>query len=267
MPINKDTSPNIKWPLPEGIPAFSVKNFFPEDILETIKETIAEQAKWGPGSEGIEDSQPYHTIPGRWTTEVSFPERVWEYIESKGKENWKNDSLKLKIVWLARYQQYRGSTPYLWEHMDQPATQYTMDVCIESPGVPNWGLTIDGERFDEEENSAVFFMGQQQTHSRPPYPVDNPEAYIVLLFALFVSPDHWMYDIDAYSEEDAELLFEMSNKYKLDGDIRYYEHTGHAPYFNDLPENNKPCAEDCIQCDVVPEDFTNHIEGYIKLEK
>ena len=264
MPITADNSPNIKWPLPEGKPAFFVDEVFTPEILETIKKTINDQANWGPGSENLPNAPKYHTIMGRWHTEVEFPKEVWNYIENFGRAKWGKDDLKLKVVWVARYQQYKGSTPYIWEHMDQPATQYTADICIESQGIDSWGLEIDGERFEEYPNSGVFFMGQQQVHKRPPYPVDDENAYLIVLFANFASPDHWIYDIDAYAEEDYEKLKNLMALYKLDGDIRYYEHTGHAPYFNDLPDTNKECPA-CAECFVVDPDFIEKLEGYKKL--
>lgn len=263
MPIHADTSPNIKWKLPEGKPAFFMYPVFTNEILATIKQTISEQAVWGPGSELKANAVPYHTILGRWHTEIEFPPPVWEYLETLGKEKWGISDLKLKIVWVARYQQYKGITPYIWEHMDQPATQYTADICIESPGVPSWGLSIDGERFEEQENSGIFFMGQQQVHTRPRYPVDDENAYITVLFANYATPDHWIYDIDCYSEEGNHQYAEAMKKYKLDGDIRYYEYKGHGPYFNDLPEGNYECVG-CSQCTVVGKDFIEDLEGYIR---
>lgn len=263
MPIHADDSPNIAWPLPAGLPAFRRENIFPEDMLQEVKELIRKEAIWGPGSENLPNSHgPYHTVSGRWVSSVSLPASVWNYIEEYGRKQWGRDDLRLKVTWQARYQQYQGVTPYLWEHMDQPGTQYTMDMCIESPGIANWGLIVDGERFDEGPNSGVFFMAQQQAHSRPPYPVDDPEAYIVLLFAMFVSPDHWMYEIDANDPSQRDLLEETTEKYRYDGDIRYYEYSGHAPNFNDMPTTNRPCPNDCQQCYVVDPDFIDKIEGY-----
>lgn len=263
MPIHADNSPNIKWPLPKGRLAFKKSNIFSAEMMETIKDCINKQTIWGPESEGLPNAEPYHTIPGRWVAEVEFPPEVWSYIQELGESSWGKEGLRLKSMWIARYQQHKGVTPYLWEHMDQPGTQYTMDICIESPGIDSWGLLVDGEPFEEEPNSAVFFMGQQQTHSRPPYPVDNPEAYVVLMFCLFVSPDHWMYDIDAYDPEKSDMLDVLAEKYRYDGDIRYYEHTGHAPRFDGLPKGNPACYDGCQQCYVVPEDFVDSIEGYI----
>lgn len=264
MPIHADTSPNIKWKLPEGKPAFYLENVFTKDILNKVKTTIDEQANWGPGSENKPNATPYHNILGRWHTEVDFPPEVWEYLENLGKEQWGLPELRLKIVWVARYQQYKGITPYIWEHMDQPATQYTADICVESHRVPSWGLSIDGERFEEQNNSGIFFMGQQQVHTRPRYPVDDEEAYVTVLFANYATKDHWIYDIDCYSEEGNIQYAEAMKKYKLDGDIRYYEHSGHGPYFNDLPEGNKECPG-CQQCTVVGIDFIKNVEGYIPL--
>lgn len=267
MPIHADNSPNIKWPLPEGKEAFIKHEIFPPDMLKTVKKIVHDNADWGPGT----NKNPYHTVTGRWSVEVELPSEVIEHIEKVAKSSWERQDLKLKFIWEARYQQYQGITPYLWEHMDQPGTQYTMDICLESKGISSWGLIVDGERFEESENSAVFFMGQQQAHSRPPYPVDDPDAYVVLMFALFVSPEHWMYDIDVNDPNQFELLEENMLKYKLDGDIRYYEYSGHSPNFEGMPETNRLCdggnlGQECTQCEVVPENFVDDIEGYIKID-
>lgn len=264
MPINADDSPNILWPLPEGVPAFRRENIFPEEMLQEIKDILSREAIWGPGSENLPNNHgPYHTITGRWVTAINIPDHVWSYVEEYGKAAWGREDLRLKVIWEARYQQYQGVTPYLWEHMDQPGTQYTMDICIESPGIENWGIYVDGELYDESPNSGVLFMAQQQTHSRPPYPVDNEDAYIVLMFCLFVDSTHWMYDIDASDPNQRELLEELTEKYRYDGDIRYYEHTGHAPDFSGLPDGNPKCPNGCEQCYVVEPDFIERIDGYV----
>lgn len=267
MPIVKDSSPNIKWPLPEGINAFSVNNFFSPKIYKIIKETIKNNAVWGPENIHNPGAEPYHTMTGRWVTEIFFPPEVNNFIELAGQEKWERPDIKLKSIWLSRYQQHNGVTPYLWDHMDQGPAQYVIDVCVESNKIDNWGLLIDGKKFDEQENSAVFFMGQQQAHSRPPYPVDDSEAYVVLLFAMFVGPEHWMYDIDSYAEKDTFQLEESIKKYKLDGDIRYYEYAGHPPRYDNKPEGNYICSNgECGPCTVVEPDFVKKIDGYIKIE-
>jgi hypothetical protein len=265
MPVTADNSPNIKWPLPEGVPAFQKKNIFSEEMLEEIKFLLKKNANWGPETDEQYGGAQYHTITGRWTVEVDMPEHIWNHLRTLASESWGRSDLRLKIIWFARYQQHKGATPYLWEHMDQPGTQYTMDICIESPGIESWGLIIDDEEFDESPNSGVLFMGQQQTHSRPPYPVDNPDAYVTLMFALFVGPEHWLYDLDAYDPNQDKELRETMDIYKLDGDIRYYEYRGHAPRFDGIPPENYICTPNgCSQCSVVDEDFINDIPGYIK---
>jgi hypothetical protein len=266
MPISADTSPNIKWPLPAGVPAFKKENIFSEEMLNEIKRLLNKNANWGPNSDPATGAPQYHTIAGRWSIEINLPKSVWNHLQALSSESWGRTDLRLKNIWFARYQRHKGVTPYLWEHMDQPGTQYTMDICIEAPRLGSWGLIIDGEEFTEAENTGVLFMGQQQTHSRPPYPTEDPDAYIVLMFALFVGPEHWMYEIDAYDPKQDALLRELMDQYKLDGDIRYYEHTGHAPRFNDIPPENYPCTPNgCSQCDVVAENFVDDIPGYIKL--
>lgn len=264
MPVHADDSPNILWPLPAGVPAFSVSNVFPPEMLEELKDIISREAIWGPGSENIPNNHgPYHTISGRWVSSVKIPDHIWNYVEDLGRKKWGRDDLKLKVMWQARYQQYQGITPYLWEHMDQPGTQYTMDICIESHGIDSWGVIVDGERFEEGPNTGIFFMAQQQAHSRPAYPVDDPEAYLILLFCMFVSSDHWMYDLDTQDPLQKDTLEELTEKYRYDGDIRYYEYSGHAANFSGLPEGNTPCPNDCQQCYVVEPDFIERIEGYV----
>lgn len=246
MPIHADSSPSIKWPLPEGKPAFSVKNLFDEETFSEIKETISRDVVWGP-----ESKTPYHSIPGRWVGEPDFSQKVKDTVLEIARKKWGVPDLKLITLWTARYQQHNGVTPYLWEHMDQSATQYTLDFCVETKGFDSWGIIIDGEEFSEAENSGLFFMGQQQSHSRPPYPVDDKDAYIVLMFGVFVDSTHWAYNLDFQDPEKHEECMEAIQTYRHDGDIRYYEYSGHPPYFNDLPSNNYPClinGEECIQC-------------------
>jgi hypothetical protein len=263
MPINADNSPNILWPLPEGKPAFSKDNIFTEDVLDEIKSLINKHANWGPkANKDFPNYSPYHTIVGRWVTEIPLPDSVKHYIEKLGKDSWGEESIKLKSVWFARYQQHDGVTPYLWEHMDQPGTQYTMDICIESPGV-SWEIIVDGKTFKEKENSALFFMGQQQAHSRPKYPVDDKDAYVVVMFALFVDESHWVASIDLEDPSQRDDWETLMDRYKLDGDVRYYEYSGHAPRFDGLPEGNYTCMNGrCDQCQVVDEDFISKIPGY-----
>jgi hypothetical protein len=263
MPTTADNSPNILWPLPEGVPAFVKSEIFSTEMLQEIKNSISKHANWGPEADkNLPNYSYYHTIVGRWVTEIPLSDSIKEYVENLGRSSWGRESIELKSIWFARYQQHKGVTPYLWEHMDQPGTQYTMDICIESPGV-SWEIVVDGETFSEKENSALFFMGQQQSHSRPPYPVDDKDAYVVVMFALFVDDSHWMAPInieDPTQEADWEILMD---RYKLDGDIRYYEYSGHAPRFDGLPAGNYECMDgQCNQCNVVDEDFITKIPGY-----
>jgi hypothetical protein len=263
MPINADNSPKIKWPLPEGKSAFLVNNVFSDSMLKDIKQGILDNADWGPdaANRGVNLTSRYCTIAGRWAAELPVSAEVWDHLEAFGKSAWGVESLRLKQVWFARYQKYKGVTPYLWEHMDQPGTQYTMDICIESPGV-SWGLVVDEERFEEAENSALLFMGQQQAHSRPPYPSDDEDAYVIVMFALFVEPSHWMYDLDTSDPNNDDLWGNLIDKYKSDGDVRYYEHSGHTARFDNLPEGNYTCPPgECHQCMLVEDDFVDKIYG------
>ncbi len=267
MPVSADRSPNILWPLPDGVPAFSKDNIFDKKMLSQIKYLLEKNANWGPGSENNPGANHYHTITGRWPTEIDLPKEIWDYVYNLGKNSWAKDDLRLKNIWFARYQQYNGITPYLWEHMDHPGTQYTMDTCIESPGV-SWSVIVDGETFPDKENSALFFMAQQQAHSRPPYPVNDENAYVVMMFASFVDSSHWLYEIDMYDPDQNKALSELVEKYRIDGDVRYYEYSGHAPRLDGLPPGNPSCmGGECTQCGTsVDPEFTKKIKGYKDIE-
>lgn len=156
MPIHADSSPNILWPLPEGKPAFMVEDIFPEDILSEIKNLLKTKVSWGPDSDPRSpNAAQYHTITGRWVTEIDIPTHIWDFLAKTGKDSWGVESLRLKSIWFTRYQKHKGVTPYLWEHMDQPGTQYTMDICIESPNV-SWDIIVDGEVFHEKKTLRYF---------------------------------------------------------------------------------------------------------------
>ena len=169
---------------------------------------------------GVDNNHKYHTTLGRWESVINFDDNIENIILNKAKQIVDRDDIQKAYYFISRYQKKDGVVPNLWPHMDQYACQITIDVCIEKNNL-EWGLTVDGTTYTEEENSAVVFYGQQQVHGRPEYPTDNEDSYITLLFLHFVTPDHWF----AQSKNEKEIE-ENFKKYALDGDVRYYLKTG-----------------------------------------
>jgi hypothetical protein len=220
----------IRFELPLAKDPFKVSKIFDKNIFENIKKQVLEIGL-GPDSH-----HPYHTTLGRWESGIQFDEKTESEILKRAREVYGNDDIEKAYYFISRYQKINGNIPNLWEHMDQYACQMTIDLCVDKNNL-DWGLLVNGQLFEEEENSAICFFGQQQAHGRPEYPTDNEESYITLLFLHFVTKDHWFYT--SKTEEERMSNFK---KYALDGDIRYFYQTGNISKPN-LPENQKMC--DC----------------------
>lgn len=237
-------SDKVGWKLPEPVSPFHIDNFFDSDMYQNILFKTLSVKDWGP----------YHTISGRWSIEIDLEKEVWDYLEKQARQLWKKDDIRLKNIWFAKYQRQNGVTPYLWKHMDQAGSQYLMDICIKSHDV-SWSVIVDEINFQEKENSALCFMAQQQAHSRPPYPSESDEAYVIVMFALFADSSHWVYDIDMYDDNDIKKWNEGIKNYYSDADVRYYEKYGTIPSHENLPEGNYECQFLCTQCYVGDPNF------------
>jgi hypothetical protein len=240
VPLSADTSSYIKWPLPEPERPFKKNNVLSEGSFSALKAVLSE-ANWGPGSDA-----KYHTVSGRWTYNPEIPDYVAEELLQLARASWNEPELKQSFIFAARYQKQGDTIPYLWEHLDDTSSQFMIDICVTKNNLDDWGLLVDGELFSEEENSAVFFNGQQHIHSRPKYPSDSDSSYLIAFFAIYTKPGDWAHDIDRESI-DRESFIELAKKYVYDADIRFYEKRGYTMYFKDLPEKNKEC-KDCQEC-------------------
>jgi hypothetical protein len=245
MPLSADTSPFIKYPLPEINPAFSVENIFDENIFNEIKNRI-DLISWGPGSEAF-----YHTSMGRWETpldhstkyvdnsSISIDEKFRDLFSELGNKYFKRDDLVFNFSFAVRYQKQNGNIPLLHKHMDQGYTPFTIDICIDKHNV-DWGIEVDGEVFKEKENGAVCFGGNQQVHSRPAYPENTTEEdYLVVMFLHYTTKDHWLVQAKE-NDEEWDTIFKKIMYYTSDADVRYYLTTG-AISFPQLPEGQKMC--------------------------
>lgn len=261
MPNNADTGGEVYWPLPAVNDAFSKKNVLPTDIFEEIKSTLA-LADWGPGSSSL-----YHTMAGRWTLNPELSESVKLAIIKAGKEAYGTDDLHLAFLFAARYQKQGSVVPFLWEHIDENSSQYMLDLCVELHGLDSWGVIVDSTEFEETENSAVFFHGLQQVHSRPSYPSESDEAYVHVLFATFVGPDHWGWGLD-YDSDDYHALIQKIKDVRYDGNIRFYKATGRFITHEGHPAGNYECPPECSECGLFSEEsILEKIKENIKINE
>ena len=240
MPLNVDINKYIKWPLPEPIRPFKKPSVLTERSFLALKDILSE-ANWGPGS-----TAKYHTISGRWAFNPEVPDYVSQELLQIAREGWNEPELKQSFVFAARYQKQGDTTPYLWEHLDDTSSQFMLDICVTKNKLDDWGLIVDGELFSEEENSAVFFNSQQHIHSRPKYPSDDDESYLIAFFAVYTKPGDWAHEIDRESI-DRESFIALARDYVYDADIRFFGERGYPMRFNDLPEKNIECV-DCQEC-------------------
>lgn len=257
MPLYADNSPNIKWPLPTPYKPFKKSNLLSEKSFNAIKEVLMAQ-EWGPGS-----SAKYHTISGRWTCNPEIPHFVEEELLALARESWGEPDLKQNFIFAARYQKQEDIVPYLWRHLDDTSSQYLMDLCVVKHGIPDWGVEIEGHVYSEEENSAVFFNGQQHIHGRPPYPSTNDEDYMIVFFAIYSKPEDWSYNLDS-NTVDKDSFRKLAKEYTHDAEVRFYEATGKPISFEGLPTKNKECIG-CPECYCPPADFPKNLEGYVPI--
>lgn len=85
--------------------------------------------------------------------------------------------------------QYSGVKANLKRHKDKNACTYTVDYCL-SQHEP-WGLFVEGREYVLEENQALVFMGEEQEHWRPAFPLGNR---VEMVFFHYVRPDHWFFN-------------------------------------------------------------------------
>jgi hypothetical protein len=206
--------------------AYMVKKFFTDELFFKVKEKILEQ---GMGPEG---NHLYHTVAGRWITSIQFDENTEKEILSLAKKVFNNDNINRASFHTARYQIQNGIKPQLWKHWDQSACQYSLDVCIEK--TIDWELVVEGQIFNEEENSCIVFSGNDMLHWRTPYPSNSENDYVTLLFMQFAELDHWFF---------VEGARDGFNKHGHESDFKFRARMGYwsQPDYS----NNRPICSCC----------------------
>jgi hypothetical protein len=162
-----------------------ILNFFPEDLFDAVKNQVLSK-NLGPHGNYF-----YHTVAGRWLTEIHFDQETEKRILEIAQDVFQDKEIKRAGFHTARYQMQNGIKPQLWKHYDQSACEYSLDVCVDK--TLDWQLVVDDVIFEETPNSCVVFSGNNNMHWRTPYPSNNEDDYVTLLFMQFAKPDHWFF--------------------------------------------------------------------------
>jgi hypothetical protein len=211
------------FPLPDlGVEPHIIKNFFPEEMFESIKKQIKET---GMGTEtGV-----YHPMMGRWASGIAPSKEVEEYVLEKVRKIFNDSTIVPAYHYAVMYQRKDGCIPNLWEHMDQNGSQISINIAIENTA--NWPLIVEGKEYHQEPNDAVIFCGQQHAHARPAFPSKDETVVTTQLFMHYSLPNHWI-------QKDKSGL----HKYGLDGDIRFFNKHRYFPLPD--PPVNQPIGSD-----------------------
>ena len=167
------------------VEARSIVDFFPQELFEKVKAQVL-ALNMGPGGPHF-----YHTVAGRWLTEIHFDAETEAQILEIAKKTFGEEDIKRAGFHTGRYQIQNGIKPQLWKHYDQSACQFSLDICIEK--TIDWQLVVEDEVFNEKPNSCVVFSGNDNMHWRTPYPSDDENDYVTLMFMQFAKPDHWFF--------------------------------------------------------------------------
>lgn len=183
----------------------SIENFFPDPLFKKIKAAVLAK-NMGPGTDLF-----YHTVAGRWLTEIWFDPETEAEILQIARDTFGDESILRAGFHTARYQKQNGIIPQLWKHYDQSACQFSLDLCIDTN--MDWQICVDGKKFEEKSNSCVVFSGNDHMHWRPPFPTQDEDKYVTLLFMQFGKPDHWFFtDKDGFSKYGSYSDFKFREK-------------------------------------------------------
>lgn len=102
------------------------------------------------------------------------------------KEEFNND---LIMPTYSLFAEYGNSTISLYKHKDSNACTYTVDVVLYQ--TRPWGLWVEGQEYILQENEALLFFGEDQTHWRET--INNNTDIIGVVFFHYANPDHWFF--------------------------------------------------------------------------
>lgn len=122
----------------------------------------------------------------RHMTENEHITNLGKKLEPIAKEIFKSNNLKSTY---SLYCRYFGKAS-MEMHKDDNACTYTIDMCVRQ-GEP-WALWIEDKPYILEQNEALCYLGNDQTHGRKPKDL-GPYDSVEMIFFHYAEPDHWYF--------------------------------------------------------------------------
>lgn len=174
--------------------SFQVKNMFDDKSFNLLKNFILSK------TDDL-SSMKYQSQLGRYYKMLVLPNELKDMVVNKVKEHSKDKNLSIGLFHVVKYQIKDGIIPSLKDHTDNNIGTCVVSIVIKK--TVDWPLIVEGQAMECSENSAVFIMGEQDSHSRGEYPSKNENDFLLLLF-LHMSP------------EDSQLIKTAKTIYSLD---------------------------------------------------
>lgn len=153
-----------------------IKNFFNEEQRDLIKNELFPLDK---------KNHIYDKSFGRYYSSPEILKQNIDYILNYARNIFNSNTLVPSYFLFAHYE---GEEASLFKHVDDNACTYTIDYCLYQS--EPWDIFIEGKPYTLNENDAVCFYGEEQTHWREKFP--NPTSqYVGMVFFHFVEPEHW----------------------------------------------------------------------------
>lgn len=106
---------------------------------------------------------------------------------NKAREIFKSENIMPSY---AIFAEYSGNEAYLDKHHDIGPCTYTIDLCLYQK--TSWPFYVENEKYEWEENEALFFYPNDQLHWREEFP-EKETNKVGLIFFSYVEPDHvWL---------------------------------------------------------------------------
>lgn len=162
-----------------------MKSFYKQDLFSTeefgvLKEHVLSHIN---NSEDFNYTKTY----GRYWNTIHFPADIGNLILNVARSGFQVDNLDIVYTQCVKYQIKDGVIPSLGNHVDDFYATHTLNIIIDS--TLDWPLTVEGVDFPSLSNSAVFLKGDEDFHSRPEYPSESPEDYVVAIFVNLAPED------------------------------------------------------------------------------
>jgi hypothetical protein len=137
----------------------------------------------------IESSNNFNYVKayGRYWNTIEFNEDINNLLIKTAISGFGVDNLEIVYTQCVKYQIKDGVLPSLGNHIDDFYATHTLNVIIDS--TLDWPLTVGEMDFPSLTNSAVFLKGDEDFHSRPQYPSEKENDYLIAIFVNFAPSD------------------------------------------------------------------------------